>query len=69
VFPSTAGGIEQRAYYLVALKCKEKVISGPGQTPKKHLFVQACTKPKPEECIDFTDEELRPFCDWPATVS
>lgn len=69
VFPSVGGASSnQRAYYLVALKCREKQIPGPGRSPDKHLFVQACTKAKPEECIDFTSGDIKQVCDWPASA-
>jgi len=61
--PSFSQGLEKRAYYLIAMKCKEKqIVAGKVTT---HLFVQACTNPDPNSCIDFrSGPDMIEACDW-----
>lgn len=65
VAPSIPEGLPiKRAYYLIALKCKEKE-PDPGQTIiPQHLFIQACTQEQPNDCIGFTSEGIKEVCDW-----
>jgi hypothetical protein len=46
-----------RTYYLVLVKCREKIIRQGESAARKHLFIQDCKHDDPKACITLTEQK------------